>query len=125
MRPNPNPNPFDRPHLIHPIPINVHSAPNRPIPLNSRMTPPRPPPSSTTTTATEADGRLRRVTEAEAATSTPEDSSGMKGAREHFVNVLKGFIGSNYLSVPFAFSAAGMLLGPIAVCAVAAISGAY
>lgn len=77
------------------------------------MPPPRPPPSSTTTTD-DGHGRLPRVTD-----------SSMKGAREHFVNVLKGFIGSNYLSVPFAFTAAGMLLGPIAVCAVAAISGAY
>lgn len=46
-----------------------------------------------------------------------------KGWR-HFANVLKGFIGSNYLAVPFAFTAAGMLLGPLAVVAVAAISGA-
>lgn len=41
----------------------------------------------------------------------------------HFVNVIKSFIGSNYLSIPFAFAAAGIALGPIAVFAVAAISG--
>ena len=45
-------------------------------------------------------------------------------ARRHFANVLKGFIGSNYLSVPFAYAAFGMLLGPLATGLVAAVSGA-
>lgn len=45
-------------------------------------------------------------------------------ARRHFANVLKGFIGSNFLAVPFAFAASGLLLGPLAVGLVAAVSGA-
>lgn len=47
-----------------------------------------------------------------------------KEARQHFANVLKGFIGSNFLAVPFAFAASGLLLGPLAVSLVAAVSGA-
>lgn len=44
-------------------------------------------------------------------------------AWRHLVNVLKSFIGSNYLSIPFAFAASGLVLGPLAVFAIAAISG--
>lgn len=44
-------------------------------------------------------------------------------AAKHGVNVLKSFIGSNYLSVPFAFAAAGSLLGPLAVAFIASVSG--
>lgn len=56
-----------------------------------------------------------------------EEGSGSRSsstARRHFANVLKGFIGSNFLAVPFAFAASGLLVGPLAVGLVAAASGA-
>jgi len=42
---------------------------------------------------------------------------------DHGVNVFKSFIGSNYLSIPFCFAASGLLLGPVAIFLIAAISG--
>eukprot|EP00624_Nannochloropsis_granulata_P007816 evm.model.NODE_9690_length_6523_cov_22.885942.1 len=54
---------------------------------------------------------------------SPYDTQQRRTAANHAINVLKSFIGSNYLSVPFAFAAAGSLLGPLAVAFIASVSG--
>ena len=55
---------------------------------------------------------------------SPDDTQQQRRtAAKHGVNVLKSFIGSNYLSVPFAFAAAGSLMGPLAVAFIASVSG--
>ena len=43
-------------------------------------------------------------------------------ARQHFINVIKSWVGSNFLSLPFAFAAFGTLIGPLAVAVVALVS---
>lgn len=44
-------------------------------------------------------------------------------AAKHGINVLKSFLGSNYLSIPFAVAAAGSLFGPLLIAIIAFISG--
>lgn len=43
-------------------------------------------------------------------------------ARQHFINVIKSWVGSNFLSLPFAFAAFGTFVGPLAVAVVALVS---
>lgn len=52
------------------------------------------------------------------------DPSSSFGARifADAMNVLKSFIGSNYLVMPFAFAKAGVLLGGVALVVIAAIT---
>jgi len=75
---------------------------------------------------------LQALPNASAASSSPlappssssnDTQQQRRTAAKHGVNVLKSFIGSNYLSVPFAFAAAGSLLGPLAVAFIASVSG--
>lgn len=68
------------------------------------------------------------ATEAEEADDEQQGQQAQSGSssgrrRGHFANVLKGFVGSNFLAIPFAFTASGVLLGPLAIAAIAGISG--
>ena len=61
--------------------------------------------------------------DSEQAEDGPPAAAKRRVARAHFTNVLKSFVGSNYLALPFTFAAAGTLLGPVAVAVVACVSG--